>query len=559
MDKNSKVLALKYRPQVFDDLIGQDVVAETISNSIKSDKTPNAYLFTGIRGVGKTTIARIVAKSLNCLNGIDKICKDKLCENCEAISNSHHIDVLEMDAASKTGVDDVRDLIEFSRYGPTSAKYKIFIIDEVHMLSKQAFNALLKTLEEPPKYLKFIFATTEIKKIPVTIVSRCQRFDLSRIKSKKLFEFINKVKDKENGKVTDDALKLIVKISEGSVRDALSLLDRILISQSNDKELDLKFAQKIFGYFDKSYLIDLFKLLFEGKEEDVIKIYRSLYDQGVEPKTFLNDFLEILYYFKNITSLRIEGTNFSLNDEEFKKIELLAKDISPQTLVIFWQFTIKTLDELEIVSNQNLSIEMFLIRLMYLIDIPKQKIESDNQLKDDLISQNLNNNGEIKINKNDENLEVKNKIISQIKNVSQEENTSPKVHIVEKKGKEKINNFDDLIDMCNQKKELKLKYELETNVNLVNFDNQRVEISFNENLDKDFVKDLSLRLFEWTNERWIITFSKKSGQLSRKQRNEKNKKQLLLEAKNSETYKKMLETFPDAELIDIEIKDEGND
>ncbi len=558
MNKNSKILALKYRPQVFDDLIGQDVVAETISNSIKSNKTPNAYLFTGIRGVGKTTIARIVAKSLNCLNGIDKICKDKQCENCEAISNSNHIDVLEMDAASKTGVDDVRDLIEFSRYGPTSAKYKIFIIDEVHMLSKQAFNALLKTLEEPPKYLKFIFVTTEIKKIPVTIVSRCQRFDLSRIKSKELFEFINKVKDKENGKVTDDALKLIVKISEGSVRDALSLLDRILISQSNDKELDLKFAQKIFGYFDKSYLIDLFKLLFEGKEEDVIKIYRSLYDQGVEPKTFLNDFLEILYYFKNITSLRIEGTNFSLNDEEFKKIELLAKDISPQTLVIFWQFTIKTLDELEIVSNQNLSIEMFLIRLMYLIDIPKKEIETDNQLNNGLISKNLNNNAEININKNDEKLEVKNKTISQIKNVSQEENTNPKVQTIEKKGKDKINNFDDLINMCNQKKELKLKYELETNVNLVNFDNQRVEISFNENLDKDFVKDLSLKLFEWTNERWIITFSKKSGQPSKKQRNEINKKQLLSEAKNSEVYKKILETFPDAELIDVEIKGEGN-
>ena len=559
MNKNSKILALKYRPQVFDDLIGQDVVAETISNSIKSNKTPNAYLFTGIRGVGKTTIARIVAKSLNCLNGIDKICKDKQCENCEAISNSNHIDVLEMDAASKTGVDDVRDLIEFSRYGPTSAKYKIFIIDEVHMLSKQAFNALLKTLEEPPKYLKFIFATTEIKKIPVTIVSRCQRFDLSRIKSKELFEFINKVKDKENGKVTDDALKLIVKISEGSVRDALSLLDRILISQSNDKELDLKFAQKIFGYFDKSYLIDLFKLLFEGKEEDVIKIYRSLYDQGVEPKTFLNDFLEILYYFKNITSLKIEGTNFSLNDEEFKKIELLAKDISPQTLVIFWQFTIKTLDELEVVSNQNLSIEMFLIRLMYLIDIPKKEIETNNQLNDDLISKNLNNNAEIKINKNDEKLGVKNKIISQIKNISQEENVNPKFQIIEKKRKDKINNFDDLIDMCNLKKELKLKYELEKNVNLVNFENQRVEISFNENLDKDFVKDLSLKLFEWTNERWIITFSKKSGQPSKKQRNEINKKQLLLEAKKSEAYKKMLEKFPDAELIDVEIKDEGND
>ncbi|MBD1134668.1 DNA polymerase III subunit gamma/tau [Pelagibacterales bacterium SAG-MED48] len=196
MNNNSKVLALKYRPQSFDDLIGQEVVVETITNSIKANKVPNAYLFTGIRGIGKTTTARIVAKALNCSNGIENLCKENLCENCEAITNSSHIDVLEMDAASKTGVDDVRDLIEFSRYGPTSAKYKIFIIDEVHMLSKQAFNALLKTLEEPPEYLKFIFATTEIKKIPITVVSRCQGFDLSRIKSTELFELFSNLLDK---------------------------------------------------------------------------------------------------------------------------------------------------------------------------------------------------------------------------------------------------------------------------------------------------------------------------------------------------------------------------
>ena len=229
MNQNSKVLALKYRPQVFEDLIGQEVAAETIFNSIKSKKSANAYLFTGIRGIGKTTFARIVAKSLNCENGVDNLCKQNFCNHCESIINSNHIDVLEMDAASKTGVDDVRDLIEFSRYRPTSAKYKIFIIDEVHMLSKQAFNALLKTLEEPPEYLKFIFATTEIKKIPITVVSRCQRFDLSRVKSEKLFNFLKGIIAKESGNVTEDALRLIVKISEGSVRDALSLLDRGLI------------------------------------------------------------------------------------------------------------------------------------------------------------------------------------------------------------------------------------------------------------------------------------------------------------------------------------------
>ena len=378
MNKNSKVLALKYRPQTFDDLIGQEVVSETIINSIKANKVPNAYLFTGIRGIGKTTIARIVAKSLNCSNGIENKCKVK-CNNCEAITNSNHIDVLEMDAASKTGVDDVRDLIEFSRYGPTSSKYKIFIIDEVHMLSKQAFNALLKTLEEPPEYLKFIFATTEIKKIPITVVSRCQRFDLSRIKSTELFEFIKKIKEKENGKATDEALKLIVKISEGSVRDALSLLDRALLSIDGEKELDLNTAQKIFGYFDKSQLIDLFDLVLKGDQNKVIKNYRKIYDQGIEPKVFINDFLEILYYFKNINSLTLEGTNFSLNDEEFDEIKKKSENIDNETLILFWQFTIKTLGELDIVSNQHLSIEMFLLRLIHLVDFkPKNNVNDEN-------------------------------------------------------------------------------------------------------------------------------------------------------------------------------------
>lgn len=556
MLKKSQVLALKYRPQVFEDLIGQEIVAQTIFNSLKLNKVPNAYLFNGIRGVGKTTIARIVAKALNCKNGIEKLCKNNFCENCEAIANSNHIDVLEMDAASKTGVDDVRDLIEFSRYPPTTAKFKIFIVDEVHQMSKAAFNALLKTLEEPPDYLKFIFATTEIKKIPVTVVSRCQRFDLSRVKSKELFEYIKKIKDLEKGKATDEVLKLIVKISEGSVRDALSLLDRALISKPDGQELDFNNAQKIFGYFDKSSLIELFKNLFEGNEENVIRIYRSIYDKGVEPKIFLNDFLELLYYFKNISSLKLEGTNFSLNDEEFKQISELAAAVNSETMMLFWQFTIKTMDELNIVSNQNLSIEMFLIRLLYLKHVKQNNILETNNIN---ISDNkLNDQDKLFTTTDDQNLNIKNKTISQIKNISQEEKTLPKTQLNEIKGKIEIKDFDDLINICNQKKEIKLKYELETNVNLVSFEDQRIEISFNENLDKDFVKDLSTKLFGWTNKRWIITLSKKNGTLTKKQVEKQNKQNLLGEAKKSILYKKMIELFPDAELVDVEIKDKND-
>ena len=558
MTTNSKVLALKYRPVVFEDLIGQQIVSETILNSIKENKVPNAYLFTGIRGVGKTTTARLVAKALNCLNGIENICKKNFCKNCESISNSNHIDVLEMDAASKTGVDDVRDLIEFSRYGPTSAKYKIFIIDEVHMLSKQAFNALLKTLEEPPQYnngggLKFIFATTEVKKIPITVVSRCQRFDLSRVKSAELFNYIKKIKEKEKGNITDEALKLIVKMSEGSVRDALSLLDRAILSIEKNNELDLKGAQKIFGYFDKTQLIELFENIFEGNEEKVLSSYRLIYDQGIEPKIFLNDFLEVLYYFKNINSLKIEGTNFSLNDEQFKCIKSLVEKLDNETLILFWQFTINVMQELDVVSNQNLSIEMFLIRLIHLKAISNTSTVEINDKENNFVNKNFN---EIPIKKNDS--VDTNNAIEQIKNIVQEKNIEKNIkNKNEQNDKFQIKSFDNLIKICTLKKELKLKYELETNVNLVSFENRRIEISFNEDLDKEFIKILSIKLFEWTNERWIISLSKEAGKMSRKSVIKDNKKKLLDDAKKSMTYKKILASFSDAQLIDVESEDKN--
>ncbi len=556
MKENSKVLALKYRPTVFKDLIGQDVIRDTILSSIIDNKTPNAYLFTGIRGVGKTTTARIVAKALNCKNGVNKLCEKNMCENCEAISNSNHIDVLEMDAASKTGVDDVRDLIEFSRYGPSIAKYKIFIIDEVHMLSKQAFNALLKTLEEPPTYknggsLKFIFATTEIKKIPVTVVSRCQRFDLSRVKSGELFNFLKQVKDLEKGNISDEAIKLIVKISEGSVRDALSLLDRAIISHQNNKELDLKGAQKIFGYFDKSLLIDLFKNIFDGDEEKVLQQYRAIYDQGVEPKVFLNDFLEVLYYLKNINSLKIDGTNFSLNDEQFETIKELSSKVENSVFLLFWQFTIQTMQELDIISNQNLSMEMFLIRLIYIkgikSNISSEKIESLD------IPERLSRSFKNKEAQD----QIKGQTIDQIKNIVQED--KDKLNIDKSvKNLIEIKSFDELIKTCDQKKEIKLKYELENNVNLVSFEKNRIEISFNEDLSKDFLKIISSKLFDWTGERWIITLSKKQGELTKKQIKTKNKQDMLENAKKTKTYKKIKEIFDDAELVDVK-NEEIND
>ena len=298
-NNNHKILALKYRPKNFKELIGQDIIVQTITNAIKLDKLPNAYLLTGIRGVGKTTTARLIAKTINCKKDFiqgEKCKSDEFC-HCAEISNSAHLDVLEMDAASRTGVDDVREIIESSRYKPTSGKYKIFIIDEVHMLSRQAFNALLKTLEEPPPQLKFIFATTEVKKIPVTIISRCQRFDLHRIPIKVLFDHLKKILIIENGKISDTALKLIAKAAEGSVRDSLSLVDRALVSQHIiEKEIDETFVRKMLGIADRSKILELLNLIFQGDQKKSIEQLREMINEGIEPVNFLNDLLQIIYF-----------------------------------------------------------------------------------------------------------------------------------------------------------------------------------------------------------------------------------------------------------------------
>ena len=332
------------------------------------------------------------------------------------------------------------------------------------------------------------------------------------VKSLELFSFIKKITEKEQGRATDDALKFIVKISEGSVRDALSLLDRALISLEKDVELDLKRAQKIFGYFDKSNLIELFKHIFEGEEKKVLEIYRYIYDQGVEPKIFLNDFLELLYYLKNISFIKIDGTNFTLNDEEFNSIKKIANNVNNETLLLFWQFTIKTLEEIEIVSNQHIAMEMFLIRLMHLKGISNFstiKVNDENMINNNVNQVDENNTG-IKKKIDDELFETKNQTIGQIKNVIQEKKQTEKPILESAKQTNlQIKTFDQLIEVCNSKKEIKLKYELETNVNLVSFENQRIEISFNEKLDKEFIKNLSSKLYEWTNKRWIYLIIKK--------------------------------------------------
>ena len=548
----NKILALKYRPQEFKDLIGQEVMAQTITNAIKLNKTPNAYLLTGIRGVGKTTTARLIAKALNCTKDFTKGEKCKTGEycHCAEIISSNHMDILEMDAASKTGIDDVRELIENSKYSPTSAKFKIFIIDEVHMLSKQAFNGLLKTLEEPPPSLKFILATTEVRKIPVTILSRCQRFDLKRVSVEQLCKHLKIIADKEKGKISEDAIKLIARTSEGSVRDSISLLDRALISQSinEGKQIEEPDVRQMLGLADKSKIISLFKEVLTGNEKDALKFLHELINDGLDAKNFLNDILEVLYLFSRRISLGPIEKDMSISEAEVQMVDQYSKNIDMQDIGLFWQLTIKTIDDLRIVGNENLTLEMYIMQLVHLKNIDTRKetqnLETNQQSEESLVGKKID----------DKPLEtnIPNQVKNQLKSTDQIK-TNPVKNLLKdnQSAKIEITSFQDLIDQANKEKEIELKYDLERNVKLVSFNKGTIDISFNEKLNKNFIKNLTEKLLLWTGERWIISLSKNADAKSIYEKNLEDKSNKVEEFKKSKIAQDIQKAFPDAKLIDL--------
>ena len=551
----NKILALKYRPQEFKDLIGQEIMAKTITNAIKLGKTPNAYLLTGIRGVGKTTTARLIAKALNCQKNDDSkitCSSEKFCSTCQEIINSNHIDILEMDAASKTGIDDIRELIENSKYSPTSARFKIFIIDEVHMLSKQAFNGLLKTLEEPPPSLKFILATTEVRKIPVTILSRCQRFDLKRVGVVEICDHLKKIVEKEKGKISEDAIRLIARTSEGSVRDSISLLDRALISNLIDgnKLIEETDVRQMLGLADKSKVISLFKEILSGNEKGSLEFLHELIEDGIDAKNFLNDMLEVLYIFSRRINLGPIEKDMSISETNIQMVDKYSKNLDMQDIGLFWQLTIKTIDDLRVIGNENLILEMYVMQLVHLKNIEAKDgildlANDDSQLsKKSLIGKKAD----------DKPLEstISNQIKNQLKSTNQIK-TNPVKNLSKENQSEKIEitSFQDLINQANKEKEIELKYDLERNVKLVSFNKGTIDISFNEKLNKNFIKNLTEKLLLWTGDRWIISLSKNADAKSIYEKNLEDKSNKVEEFKKSKIAQDIQKAFPDAKLIDL--------
>jgi DNA polymerase-3 subunit gamma/tau len=433
------------------------------------------------------------------------------------------------------------------------------------MLSKQAFNGLLKTLEEPPPHLKFIFATTEIKKIPVTIISRCQRFDLHRVPVKDLLENLKKILKAEEGKIPEAALILISKAAEGSVRDSLSLLDRVLISKNfEEKEINENFVRKMLGIADRSKILNLLKLIFQGEHKQSIELLRSMINEGIEPVNFLNDILEIIYLIEQKKSLGNIDSELSIPEAEQDVINTMSDSVSVSTLIIFWQFILKTIEELSIVSSPILSLEMLVVRLIHLKDMPSYENVINSLKKNNLEKESENNNTILQpINKKVKNEEKEIIKVSkdQIKNTTQ---TKPILtsdlsvtNIVQnvENGKIKVLSFEDLINLSSKKKEIQLKYDLENNVNLIKFSIGKINISFNQNLDSNFVRNLSEKLAEWTGNRWVITLSKEVGEKTFSELQYIKKNELIEEEKKGNVYKKFKNIFSDGELLEIKKED----
>ncbi len=538
-----KVLALKYRPDNFDDLIGQDVLVRTITNAIATNRIANAFLLTGIRGVGKTTTARIISRVLNCVGADGKggatASPCGVCSNCVQIKEDRHPDVLEMDAASHTGVDDIREIIDNSRYLPTTARYKIYIIDEVHMLSKQAFNALLKTLEEPPSHVKFIFATTEIRKIPVTILSRCQRFDLRRIDNEILVPFLQKITEKEGVEVESDAIQMIAHASEGSVRDSLSLLDQA-ISHSSGK-ITAKMAQEMLGLADKTKIIDIFDFIAQGDIEKSLATLKELYDASADPILILNDLLEFSYIvtkLKVIPNLKPAGF---IPENEFKRAKEIADKLEMSYLTRNWQMLLKGLNEAKVAPNTFSAVEMIMIRLTHLSDTPSPAA---------LIKKLQNSNPVTPIGGGSSGGQA---YAMQSTAHAYQPQQLPQVD-TQGEPVSYINNFEELVELFKIKREPLLHSWLASDASLISFKQGKLELSLTAQIPPDFPKRVSSCLTNWTGNNWVVAVSNEKGKpslMQQKLNDEENLKERLAKHPN---VNKILEIFPGAYITNIHPK-----
>ena len=548
-----KILARKYRPETFKDLVGQEAMVKTLKNAFDANRIAQSFILTGIRGTGKTTTARIIAKGLNCI-GIDKKGEPTVepcgrCSNCTAIIDGSHVDVIEMDAASRTGVDDIREIIESIYYKASTGRFKVYIIDEVHMLSNNAFNALLKTLEEPPEHVKFIFATTEIRKVPVTVLSRCQRFDLRRIEPEEMIKLLQKIIICEGVNVSEDAIQLITRAAEGSARDATSLLDQAISHGGGSS--NAKHVRAMLGIADRGRVLDLFEMIMRGDTASALTELGSQYSDGADPIVILKDLAEITHWVSVAKITPDINEDPTITPDERNRGTEFSQILSMRALTRMWQMLIKSLDEINIAPSPIMAAEMIIIRLTHAADLPPT---------DDLIKKIENT-----LKRSSSNTSIEKPSKSMNKSSTSEElsqskqNGSSNLKIAPMASKEiEIDSyfkFDDVLELIKQKRDVKLLIDIENGLRLVFYRPGHIEFTPTDFAPADLAQRLSNRLKEWTGIRWAISVVQNGEAKTIVERKEKNAHDLEKDAYAHPFVKEALVQFPDARIVKVVSKE----
>jgi DNA polymerase-3 subunit gamma/tau len=558
--KPYRVLARKYRPAGFDDLIGQDAVVRTVSNAFETGRIPQAWILTGVRGVGKTTTARILARALNyeLPDGSVKgptIHMPVLGVHCQAIMESRHMDVLEMDAASHTGVDDVRQINDSVRYAPASARYKVYIIDEVHMLSTAAFNAFLKTLEEPPEHAKFVFATTEIRKVPVTVLSRCQRFDLRRVEADVLMTHLANIAAKEGVETEPEALGIIARAAEGSVRDSLSLFDQAIAHAAGPVRADA--VRQMLGLADRTRVIDLFEHLVRGDIASGFKEFREQYDTGADPVVVLSDLAEFVNFVTRVKIVPATADNVAFGETERLRARDFAAKISMRVLSRMWQMLLKGITEVQGATRPAAAAEMVLVRIAYVADMPTP----DEAIR--MIEQNGGASPAAATNgasRQAQATPVSTMPPSQARpagapRASAEPSARPQmvapVSAPQSAPALRIASFPELVALAGEKRDLLTKAALEADVRLVRIEDGRLELALERSAARTLINDLSRKLEQWTGRRWTVIVSNEEGQPTLRAQNEAARNKRERAAESDPRVKEVLARFPGAKVVEV--------
>src|SRR3982075_375807 len=556
-----RVLARKYRPSNFDDLIGQEAMVRTVSNAFETGRIPQAWILSGVRGVGKTTTARILARALNyeLPDGSVKgptIAMPKLGVHCQAIMESRHMDVLEMDAASHTGVDDVRQINDSVRYAPASARYKVYIIDEVHMLSTAAFNAFLKTLEEPPEHAKFVFATTEIRKVPVTVLSRCQRFDMRRVDADVLMGHLANIAARENVEAEPEALGIIARAAEGSVRDSLSLFDQAIAHAAGAVRADA--VRQMLGLADRTRVIDLFDSLVRGDIASAFREFREQYDTGADPIVVLSDLAEFVNFVTRVKIVPATADNVAFGETERLRARDFAAKLSMRVLSRMWQMLLKGITEAQAATRLAAAAEMVLVRIAYVADMPTP----DEAIK--MLEQNGGTSPVIAGNVAPRSGPVPS--LSSVQSSPARASTalrssaeaSPRPQMIapisdaqSAPAALKIASFPELVALAGQKRDLLTKAALEADVRLVRIEDGRLEVTLERSAARTLINDLSRKLEQWTGRRWTVIVSYEAGQPTLRSQIEAERNRRERAAESDPRVKEVLARFPGAKVVEV--------